>query len=116
MSESTISKNIRAALIARGARPIKYHGGPYSEAGIPDLLVAYRGRFIFLETKQPGETPTPIQRKRMTELSYTPEPCALIRTGPEAIGGVVETVDQALSYLNAVDAAVLDEQHFLGFD
>lgn len=33
------------------------HGGdnPYQDAGIPDLLVCWRGLFIALEVKQPGE-------------------------------------------------------------
>ena len=92
MRESALSKAIRSAFAARGARPIKYHGGPYSEAGIPDLLVCYRGFFVYIETKGPGEKPTPIQEARMHDLRQA---CA--------IGGVAYNVDDAIGFLAEID-------------
>ena len=29
----------------------KEHGGPYSQAGIPDIICCYRGRFVAFEVK-----------------------------------------------------------------
>lgn len=30
---------------------IKHHGGPYSTAGVPDILACVRGRFVAIELK-----------------------------------------------------------------
>ena len=37
-------------------------------AGIPDLLCVKDGRAVFLEVKQPGKKPTPLQEQRMHEI------------------------------------------------
>lgn len=41
----------------------KIHGGdnPFQAAGIPDLLCCWRGTFIGLEVKMPGEEPSKVQ-------------------------------------------------------
>lgn len=44
-----------------GLRAIKIHCGPYQEAGITDLICCYKGLFIAIEVKQPGEFSEPIQ-------------------------------------------------------
>ena len=61
--EGRAVQRIRAYLEGRGAFVVKIHGGdnPFQEVGIPDLLVCYRGYFIGLEVKQPGEDPTQVQ-------------------------------------------------------
>jgi len=102
MKESALSKAIRSAFAARGARCIKYHGGPYGEAGIPDLIVCYRGRFVFVETKRCGEKPTPIQLQRIAELRAF-----------GATGGPADAVDIALLFLDVVDQ---DIQHLEDID
>jgi hypothetical protein len=90
--EKTLSKNIKAAIRARGGRPIKYHGSCYSEAGIPDLLACYRGQFVFFESKLPGEWPTAIQSAVMDQLKAA-----------GAIGGICVNVQMAMTYLDSVD-------------
>lgn len=47
---------------------MKIHGGPYQTVGIPDLLCIRSGVTRWLEVKQPGKRPTPIQSKRMAEI------------------------------------------------
>ena len=37
---------------------------PLSVKGMPDLLVAYRGRVLLVEVKQPTKKPTAVQRIR----------------------------------------------------
>lgn len=32
---------------------IKQHGGPYAQAGVSDLLICFRGKFIAVEVKSP---------------------------------------------------------------
>ena len=98
MKESTISKNIRTYLNALGARSIKYHGGPWSEDGIPDLLVCYRGRFLYIETKRPGNKATTIQLLRMRELDAS-----------GAIGGVATSLLDATHIIDRIDQAILEE-------
>ena len=39
----------------------KEHGGQYGTAGIPDIIVCHRGRFIALEAKVGRNKPTKLQ-------------------------------------------------------
>ncbi len=39
----------------------KEHGGQYGTAGIPDIIVCHKGRFIALEAKVGKNTPTKLQ-------------------------------------------------------
>jgi hypothetical protein len=39
----------------------KEHGGQYGTAGIPDIIICYKGKFIAFECKQPGRKPTLLQ-------------------------------------------------------
>lgn len=39
----------------------KEHGGQFGTAGIPDIIVCYKGRFIAFECKRPGNKPTLLQ-------------------------------------------------------
>lgn len=68
---------------------MKIHGGPYQLSGVPDLLCIKDGRAMFFEVKQPGNTPTLIQKRRMNEI--------------ECVGGaachVVTSREQATKYL-----------------
>jgi len=43
------------------ARVVKIHGGPFSEAGVADLLCCIGGSFVAFEIKKKGNEPTPIQ-------------------------------------------------------
>lgn len=58
--ETNLVNRIRRVI--RTEHPIawvmKTHGGPYQDAGLPDLFVMVEGRFIALEVKcpRPGET------------------------------------------------------------
>lgn len=37
-------------------------------SGVPDLLCVKNGRAVFMEVKQPGKKPTPLQVQRMHEI------------------------------------------------
>lgn len=56
--EAKIGKKVREYLEKRGAFVFKIHGGPTMLAGLPDLIVCYRGRFWGVEMKQPGQKPS----------------------------------------------------------
>lgn len=49
-----------------GCKAINQPGGRL-EVGTPDIIGCYRGRFLALEVKQPGNKPRPIQAKRIRE-------------------------------------------------
>jgi hypothetical protein len=61
-SEKSIVEAIRKYLKSIGAKTYKMHGGPFGHAGAPDIIGAYKGRFLALEVKRPGEDTTPIQK------------------------------------------------------
>lgn len=68
MKESTLRKNVLNYLNSLPqCKAIKIHGNAYTEAGTPDIAGCIRGRAFFIELKVPGETPTLIQRKRISE-------------------------------------------------
>jgi len=54
--ESRLSRSILAKLAAEPeVFAWKNHGSEFTMAGLPDIIVCYRGRFIGLEVKNPGE-------------------------------------------------------------
>lgn len=68
MLESKIQTQIKNALKKSGWLVIKLI--QCSEAGMPDLLAIKQGRVVFLEVKQPGRKPRPLQvfrHKQLTE-------------------------------------------------
>ena len=62
-SEKKIQQDIVRHLRGMGAWVCMVHGSPYQQAGVPDLLVGYQGRFYALEVKRPGRPLTTIQAK-----------------------------------------------------
>lgn len=69
MKESTIVTKIKKYLKSvKGLFFWKEHGGIYGTAGIPDIIVCYKGRFIAFEVKQPKKTPTLLQTQTIKEI------------------------------------------------
>lgn len=69
MKESTIVTNIKRYL--KSVKDLffwKEHGGIYGTAGIPDIIVCYKGRFIAFEVKQPNKKPTLLQLQTIKEI------------------------------------------------
>jgi hypothetical protein len=92
--EGKIVKAIQARIKKRGGRCIKIHGGdnPFQEVGIPDLLCCYRGRFVGLEVKQPGERPSPVQMVFLHEIVSS--------GGYASVVSSVEEVDRLLARID----------------
>lgn len=62
MKESAIQKSILDYLKRLPkCRAKNNHGSAYSGSGEPDITALYRGRFLAIEVKRPGEKPTRIQ-------------------------------------------------------
>lgn len=103
MAEATIVDAIRTKVL-KPLEPdlwfMKVHGGPYQKAGVPDFLGCYHGVMFYIEVKQPGKVPTPLQEIEMRRLR---------RAG--AIGGVATSVDEARAIMARVQGKAA--QHFL---
>lgn len=93
--EARLGSEIRRECIKRGAFAFKVHGGPTMMAGLPDLIMCYRGQFIGMEIKvpDPSSQPSKIQRRRIAEIR---------ESGGRAY--VVRSVASAMRILDAVDA------------
>lgn len=90
--ESKLQRLIRASLESEWPTSwwTKFHGGPFTPAGVPDLIGCVEGCMCALEVKQPGEEASPVQRRRIAHLR---------RAG--AISGVVVSVDEAIAMVRA---------------
>ena len=66
--ETSITKSIVRMAREDGWWTFKIAGGAFQRAGIPDLLCVKNGRAVFLEVKQPGKKPTPLQLHVMQEI------------------------------------------------
>lgn len=67
MTEATLQRNIQKAIRERGGKTIKYHGGPYSVAGTPDLIGVLNGRSFAIEVKLIGKVATLKQEHELQE-------------------------------------------------
>lgn len=59
--ESKLQKQIQNYLESIGAYKFKVHGEIFMRAGIPDIIACYKGRFIGIEAKEPGNKPSELQ-------------------------------------------------------
>lgn len=66
--ESKLSRVIQTELRKYGAWCIKIHGSEFMPAGIPDILICYKGRFMAFETKLPEKrSNTSVMQERVME-------------------------------------------------
>ena len=61
MREKIIENKIKAYLKSKGAYCVKYHGNQFSQVGVADLLVCYRGGFLAIEIKNETGKTSPLQ-------------------------------------------------------
>lgn len=80
---------------------MKTSGGPYQDAGIPDLFVLVEGRFIALEVKcpRPGETDahartriTERQRHQLAQLERAGAVVAVVVSPREALTAIQQAI------------------------
>lgn len=95
--EARLGHSIKAALEAKGAFVFKVHGSGMMMAGLPDLIVCYKGNYIGLEIKTPTGVVSKIQEHTHKKI--------------RAAGGgafVVRSVQEALDTLLTVDVLFAD--------
>ena len=61
MREKSIENKIKTYLRSKGAYCVKYHGNQFSQVGVADLLVCYKGRFLAIEIKNETGKTSPLQ-------------------------------------------------------
>ena len=71
----------------------KEHGGQYGTAGIPDIIVCYKGRFLALEAKVGRNKPTKLQTATIDKIRQA--------GGTAAVVYSVEDVQTVLSETEA---------------
>ena len=92
--ESALVKRVKAYLRSRGAYVVKTC--PPMEAGTPDLLVCWQGRFVGIELKAKGQKPTALQCWKLS---------AIQKAGGFAFwADNLESVIEQLGMLNEVSA------------
>lgn len=84
-TENAIKAAVVQRLKAEGAYVFKVHGSAMVEAGTPDLLVCYAGRFVGMELKQKGSYPTRIQRARMRQIEEAGGVAGVVRSAGDAL-------------------------------
>jgi len=67
----------------------KEHGGMYGTAGIPDIIICYKGKFVALEAKRPGGKLTKLQEKTIKDIRAA-EGAAYIVTSVEEVKEIME--------------------------
>jgi len=72
VSERSVVRRVKLFLEGRGWLVMKTHGGPYSEAGMPDLLAWKKDQpCLALEVKRPGGRGrvTPLQQRMLNQMA-----------------------------------------------
>lgn len=69
----------------------KEHGGQYGTAGIPDIIVCYKGRFIAFECKVENNKPTVLQDMTIKQI-YKAGGYAVVVRSLEEVKEAIETM------------------------
>lgn len=81
MNEATLITNIKKYLATVPECFFwKEHGGQYGTAGIPDIIVCYKGRFVGLEAKVGSNKPTRLQQATIEQIRKAGGTAAVVRS------------------------------------
>lgn len=94
--EKAIVEAIIRELKARGAWYVKYHGHRAGRNGVPDILCCYRGLFIAIEVKQPGETQTKLQLLEQSKIEAAGG-ISVVATSRQEAAELLDQVDSRLA-------------------
>lgn len=90
--EYRIVQNIKKLIRTRGGWCVKIHGGPYQDAGTPDILACYKGRFVAIEVKTSRGVVRPEQRAAQRAI-----------TGSGGYALITHLVGEVADALDAID-------------
>jgi hypothetical protein len=89
-AESRLVAAIRTALEADGWLSWKNHGGPYSLAGLPDVMAVRSGQLLAVEVKVPGNKPTAVQLRLLERLAAKGAIVVVAYSVPEVLSAIEE--------------------------
>lgn len=92
MNEGQLTLKIKKYLKSRGAYAENIFGGGFQASGIPDILACYNGRFLGLEVKLEYNSPSAIQKAKLTMINNA-----------GGVGQVVRSVDEVKVILDKLD-------------
>ncbi len=85
--------NPRKGIQGKGGWWLNFHGGDlFMPMGIPDIIGCYKGRFVALEVKRPGEQPRKLQEHTIS----------LLRNAGAAVA-VVFSREDVVKFINLLD-------------
>lgn len=93
MSEATIARAGNRELDARGAYSIPLTG--VAIAGVADRAACYRGHYLAIEYKQPGQNPRPNQR-RQAELVQRAGGHAIVAHSRQDVADALDRIDRLI--------------------
>jgi Holliday junction resolvase len=67
MSECSLQTNVIKYLRSVGAYAINIHGDEF-QAGVPDVIACYKGRFLGLELKAPNGQLSKLQKRNLQKI------------------------------------------------
>ena len=94
MRESDLIMKIKNYL--KGVKDLffwKEHGGMYGTAGIPDIIVCYRGKFIAFEAKVGKNKPTVLQEVTIRKILKAGGYATVVRTVYE-VKQIIEALEE----------------------
>ena len=91
MLEKTIQASIIKWLRSKGIYTVKIQSGYYGKAGVPDILVCYKGHFLGFEVKRLGNKATELQKNNIKQI---------ISSGGQAF--VVYSLEEVKKVINSV--------------
>ena len=81
MNEATLIQSIRKYLATLPDCFFwKEHGGQYGTAGIPDIIVCFKGRFVGLEAKVGKNQPTKLQTATIDKIRQAGGTASVVRS------------------------------------
>lgn len=66
--EGKVKKKVKEVLKRLDAYYVMPVSGGYGNSGVPDFLVCFRGKFVGIECKANGGTPTALQQQHLTDI------------------------------------------------
>jgi hypothetical protein len=81
----------------------KEHGGSYGTAGLPDLILCYRGRFVAFEVKAPSGKPSKLQEVTIAKIKAAKGEAFIVRS-VEEVKKILESLE-VQPYDNRLDVS-----------
>ena len=93
--ESKVKAKIKAILKAHGVYYAMPIGTGYGNAGVPDFLCCFNGRFLAIEAKANGGVTTALQNKNLRDIETAGGiTCVLSEDNVSALGGYLNLMTE----------------------